>query len=134
MDQKVKSLLVLTPAKLTEWLIKEGLVPQEQSEHGKIIFLRYYFCRERRGGWVSAVVSCRRSPRFQEYIFGRSEHSSGPSWRARAGCLRRRARPPRAPATSGRGGACVRSEVQVHAAWGYRSKRARFVDAFRFNR
>ena len=35
LDQKVKSLLVLTPAKLTEWLIKEGLVPQEQNEHGK---------------------------------------------------------------------------------------------------
>ena len=34
-------------------------------------------------------------------------------------------RPPRAPATSGRGGACVRSvRSEVHDAWGYRSKRA----------
>ena len=42
LDQKVKSLLVLTPAKLTEWLIKEGLVPQEQSEHGSKLKLGMY--------------------------------------------------------------------------------------------
>jgi len=42
LDQKVKSLLVLTPAKLTEWLIKEGLVPQEQSEHGQKLKLGMY--------------------------------------------------------------------------------------------
>ena len=42
LDQKVKSLLVLSPAKLTEWLIKEGLVPQEQSEHGLKLKLGMY--------------------------------------------------------------------------------------------
>lgn len=42
LDQKVKSLLVLTPAKLTEWLIKEGLVPQEQSEQGAKLKLGMY--------------------------------------------------------------------------------------------
>ena len=42
LDQKVKSLLVMSPAKLTEWLIKEGLVPQEQSEHGLKLKLGMY--------------------------------------------------------------------------------------------
>ncbi len=42
LDQKVKSLLVLTPAKLTEWLIKEGLVFQEQNEHGIKLKLGMY--------------------------------------------------------------------------------------------
>ena len=42
LDQKVKSLLVLNPAKLTEWLIKEGLVPQEQTEHGVKLKLGMY--------------------------------------------------------------------------------------------
>ena len=42
LDQKVKSLLVLSPAKLTEWLIKEGLVPQEQIEHGVKLKLGMY--------------------------------------------------------------------------------------------
>ncbi len=34
LDQKVKSLLVLTPAKLTEWLIQQGLVFSEQTDSG----------------------------------------------------------------------------------------------------
>ena len=42
LDQKVKSLLVLTPAKLTEWLIQQGLVPQEQIEHGQKLKLGMY--------------------------------------------------------------------------------------------
>jgi hypothetical protein len=42
LDQKVKSLLVLPPAKLTEWLIQQGLVPQEQTEHGQKLKLGMY--------------------------------------------------------------------------------------------
>jgi len=80
LDAKVKSLLVHTAAKFTEWLIQQSLVPTEQTEGGSKLKLGMYSDTKRfpnSGGyvWICETNSNKFVSVFKGSIFEASSHS-----------------------------------------------------------